>query len=66
MEQLDIFFNAKGSDETIDGFPDRKASLSTGTVDLGGVFKRRQPLHPQDGIPQEEAAGAAGFPVHPP
>ena len=54
MEQLDVFFDAKGSDEAIDGLPDRKASPSTGAIDLGGVFKCRQPLYPQVGIEQEE------------
>src|SRR5436309_775053 len=56
MEQLDLFFDAKGSDEAIDGLPDREASPSTGAVDLGGVFKSRQPLYPQDGIQQEESS----------
>jgi hypothetical protein len=39
MEQLDVFFDAKGSDETIDGLPDREPSTSTGAVELGGVFE---------------------------
>jgi hypothetical protein len=56
MEQLDVFFDAKSSDETIDGLPDREASPSAGAVDLGGVFKCCQPLYPQDGIQQEEAS----------
>jgi hypothetical protein len=45
MEQLDVFFDAKGSDETIDGLPDRDISPSTGAVDLGGVFKCCEPLY---------------------
>jgi hypothetical protein len=56
MEQLDVFFDAKGSDETIDGLPDRQALPSTGAVDLGGVFKCQQSLDPQDGIQPEEAS----------
>jgi hypothetical protein len=55
MEQLDVFVDAKGSDEAIDGFPDPETSPSTGAVDLGGVFKCCQSLYPQDGIQQEEA-----------
>lgn len=50
MEQLDVLCNAKGSDQTVDGLPDREASPSTGAVDLGRVFKYCQPIYPQYGI----------------
>jgi hypothetical protein len=65
MEELDAFFDTEGGDEATHGFSDRQASLAAGAVEPSGVFEYSQPPHPQDGIPQEEAAGAAGFPALP-